>query len=227
MRATRAWGCAETRPSLGVYVVGAIDSAERGLADAHLAACQECRAELGGLAGLPVLLGQLDPDRAGAGEPQRAAPGGLVSDLARAGRRRRARWFLAVAAAVAVITGGVLGGLRSAGPPRVVVVPPSADGGWQTAQAASQVTGATATVAYAHRPWGTAVEVLTGRIPVGVTCQLWAVHPDGTWTQAAAWTTARDEGQVWYPGSSPGSAGAVARFEITAGHALLLTVSLA
>ncbi len=45
--------CPEARISLGVYVLGAIDPAERALVDAHLATCRDCRDELAGLAGLP------------------------------------------------------------------------------------------------------------------------------------------------------------------------------
>ena len=55
----RAMDCAETRLSLGVYVLGAIDPAERALVDAHLATCRDCRDELAGLAGLPALLARV------------------------------------------------------------------------------------------------------------------------------------------------------------------------
>ena len=48
--------CSEARLSLGVYVLGAIDPAERSLVDSHLASCRDCRDELAGLAGLPALL---------------------------------------------------------------------------------------------------------------------------------------------------------------------------
>jgi predicted anti-sigma-YlaC factor YlaD len=54
--------CGETRMSLGVYVLGAIDPAERALVDAHLSACQDCRDELAGLAGLPALLSRVGLD---------------------------------------------------------------------------------------------------------------------------------------------------------------------
>ena len=57
---------------------------------------------------------------------------------------------------------------------------------------------------------------------MGTTCQLWVVHPDGTRTQVAAWTTARDEGRVWYAGSMPSTAGAISQFQITANHQVLL-----
>src|SRR5579859_3891639 len=59
---TPTWDCTEARLSLGVYVLGAIDPAERALTDAHLATCQDCRDELAGLAGLPALLARVNPD---------------------------------------------------------------------------------------------------------------------------------------------------------------------
>lgn len=52
-------GCDEIRHALGVYVLGAIDPAERTAVDRHLAACSACRDELAALAGLPALLGRL------------------------------------------------------------------------------------------------------------------------------------------------------------------------
>jgi anti-sigma factor RsiW len=51
--------CGEARISLGVYVLGSIDPAERSLVDAHLSTCQDCRDELAGLAGLPALLARV------------------------------------------------------------------------------------------------------------------------------------------------------------------------
>lgn len=53
---TRQMDCAEARLSLGVYVLGAIDPAERALVDSHLAGCRDCRDELAGLAGIPLSL---------------------------------------------------------------------------------------------------------------------------------------------------------------------------
>jgi hypothetical protein len=106
-----------------------------------------------------------------------------------------------------------------------VVVPFSAgSGNWDTVQAVS-VTGATASVAYSQQSWGSAFEVLVDHIPIGTTCQLWVVHPDGTRTQVAAWTTARDEGKVWYPGSIASTAKPISSFQITANHKVLLTAT--
>ena len=235
---TQTWDCPDARPSLGVYVLGAIDPAERALVDAHLATCRDCRDELAGLAGLPALLARVNPDeisRICADDAVRSAPAeepppellGTVLDLAEA-RRRRNRWrFLSAAAAVVVIAAGLFGGLRSlGGTTRTVKVPLTpGTGAWDTAMGASPVTGASGTVAYAQELWGHAFEVLVDHIPVGTTCQLYVVHPDGTRTEVAAWTTAHDEGRVWYSGSMPSTAGPISDFQITTGSQVLVTIT--
>jgi len=233
---TPTWDCTEARVSLGVYVLGAIDPAERSLVDSHLLTCRDCRDELAGLAGLPALLARVNPDeisRICADDTVRTAsddrpPGeliGTVLDLAEA-RRRRTRWrFLAVAAAVVAIAGGLFGGLSSIGT-RTVVVPFSAGhGSWENVQATSKITGATASISYSQQLWGNAFQVLVDHIAIGTTCQLWVVHPDGSRTQVAAWTTSRDEGRVWYAGSMPSSAEPISSFQITANHKVLLTAT--
>ena len=147
-------------------------------------------------------------------------------DLA-AARRRRTKWrFAAAAAAVVAIAGGLFGGLSSITTTRTVPVPVSAAGTqWETVEATSSVTGASASVAYSRELWGDQFQVLVDHIPVGTTCQLWVVHPDGTRTQVAAWTTASDEGKVWYSGSMARSAQPISKFQITAGHEVLLTAT--
>ena len=234
---TPTWDCTDARLSLGVYVLGAIDPAERALVDAHLVTCQDCRDELAGLAGLPALLARVDPDeisRIRADDTVRADIDdqppeeliGTVLDLAKA-RRRRTRWrFAAAAAAVVAIAGGLYGGLSSTNTTRTISVPVGPGSShWETVQTASSVTGASASVAYSHEAWGDAFEVLVDRIPVGTTCQLMVVHPDGTRTQVAAWTVAADEGEVWYAGSMPSTAKPISSFQITAGHKVLLTAT--
>ena len=237
---TQIWDCTEARPSLGVYVLGAIDPAERSLVDVHLVTCRDCRDELAGLAGLPALLARVNPDeisRIRADDTVRTAravsddqpPGeliGTVLDLA-AARRRRTRWrFMAAAAAVVAIAGGLFGGLSSITTTRTVAIPVSPGGTqWDTVETASALTGASASVAYSHELWGDAFEVLVDKIPVGTTCQLWVVHPNGTRTQVAAWTTASDEGHVWYSGSMPSTAEPISSFQITADRKVLLTAT--
>jgi hypothetical protein len=234
----QTWDCAEARPSLGVYVLGAIDPAERGLVDAHLATCRDCRDELAGLAGLPALLARVNPDeisricaddavRPFATDDPPEELLGTVLGLAEA-RRRRNRWrYLATAAAVVVLAGGLFGGLKAATSTtttRTAVVS-AGPGNWETVTGTDHATGVTATVAYSQQLWGNAFQVEVDHIPTGTTCQLWVVHPDGTRTQVAAWTTARDEGTVWYGGSMPSTAGPVGKFQITAGGKTLLTVT--
>ena len=234
---TQTWDCAAARPSLGVYVLGAIDPAERALVDAHLLTCRDCRDELAGLAGLPALLARVNPDeisRIRADDTVRAVTEdrppeeliGTVLDLAEA-RRRRNRWrFLAAAAAVVAIAGGLFGGLSSIGNTRTVTVPAAlGTTGWETVQATGSATGASASVAYKHELWGEAFQVLADRIPLGTTCQMWVVHPDGTRTQVMGWTTARDEGMTWYAGSMASTAGPIKSFQITANHQVLLTAT--
>ncbi len=235
---TQTWDCAEARTSLGVYVLGAIEPAERGLVDAHLATCRDCRDELAGLAGLPALLARVNADEIsricadnavrpmGSDDPPEELLG-TVLNLAEA-RRRRNRWrYLSAAAAVAAIAGGLFAGLSSATSTTVTrtdVVSAGA-GSWETVQAANHVTGATATVAYSKQLWGSAFQVLVDHIPQGTTCQMWVIHPDGTRTEVAAWTTARDEGRVWYAGSMPSTSGSISQFQITAGNQVLLTAT--
>jgi len=243
---TPTWDCTEARLSLGVYVLGAIDPAERSLVDAHLQTCPECRDELAGLAGLPALLARVNPDeisricpddtilsstgRASVPVPAEEPPPGeligTVLDLA-AARRRRTRWrFAAAAAAVVAIAGGLFGGLSSMASPRTIVIPgASGTSKWETIQTTSKITGANASIAYAHEQWGDSFDVLVDHIPVGTTCQLWVVHPDGTRTQVADWTTAGDEGKVWYSGSMASTHGAISSFQITAGRKVLLTAN--
>lgn len=236
---TQTWECAEARPSLGVYVLGAIDPAERGLVDAHLVTCRDCRDELAGLAGLPALLARVNPDEisriraddavrpAGSDDPPEELLG-TVLGLAEA-RRRRNRWrYLSAAAAVAAIAGGLFAGLSSATSTTVTkTVAAGFTNGtadWDTADATNAATGVTGTVAYAQQLWGDSFQVLVDHIPAGTTCQMWVIHPDGTRTEVAAWTTARDEGKVWYGGSMPSTAGSIGTFQITAGNQVLLTV---
>ena len=234
---TPTWNCTEARLSLGVYVLGAIDPAERALIDAHLATCRDCRDELAGLAGLPALLARVNPDEVSRIRADDAVPAaseeppeellGTVLSLAEA-RKRRNRWrYVSAAAAVVVIAAGLFGGLKAATSTtttRPVVVSPG-PGSWDTASGTSQATGVSATVAYSTELWGSAFQVLVDHIPVGTTCELWVVHDDGTRTQVASWTTSADEGKDWYSGSMSATAGSIGKFQITAGNQVLLEVT--
>ena len=130
--------CAGIRPQLGVYLTGAIAPADRVVVVRHLAACDGCRAELAGLAGLPALLRRPPvqaaaqappadntvPDNTvtyypGAGYPGAGYPGAgrRPGRLARRmARRRRRRWLLVAAAFVLVVAAGAGWALHLIGP---------------------------------------------------------------------------------------------------------------
>ena len=103
----------EIRRALGVYVVGAIDPADRAVVEAHLAWCVDCREELARLAGLPGQLGSVpaadvtrlilaEPGPAGreAGDRPDAALRALLDRVA--ALRRHLRWRRMTAACTRV-----------------------------------------------------------------------------------------------------------------------------
>jgi anti-sigma factor RsiW len=124
--------CAQIRPELGVYVLGAIAPADRAVVNRHLASCPRCREEVAGLAGLPALLrkvpvadamqlpGERPPDHSG---PPEALVDGLVG-RAGAVRRRRRRGLAAAAAVLAAVAavGWALQVSQPAAPPHRAAV---------------------------------------------------------------------------------------------------------
>lgn len=245
---TQAMDCPDARISLGVYVLGAIEPAERALVDAHLATCRECRDELAGLAGLPALLARVsteeaialassdEPGPAGldevaAAEPPRELLATVLDLTAARRRRRRVRDATLGVAAALIIAAGVFGGLRLGSSP---AQPASAQG--QSALPVGQpngpmqtVTGTsggmTATVSYTSMGWGTQLDAKVSGIPVGTNCQLWVVDSAGNRVLAGNWVTDNAEGTVWYPGSVGMPAKNVAAFQITVGHGQLIQVT--
>ena len=93
--------CREMRQLLGVYVVGAIDPAERAAVEEHLAECASCRDELAGLASLPAMLSRVPPadveqlSLAPSGLPDMAEPPAelLNSLLRKVSAKRRTRMW--------------------------------------------------------------------------------------------------------------------------------------
>jgi len=228
--------CGEARISLGVYVLGAIDPAERAMVDAHLSTCRDCRDELAGLAGLPALLARVNTDDALhlgdedfiAPEPMSEAPRellGTVLDLTSARRRRRGwRNGLLAAAAAAVIAAGAFAGTHAltsnAGTP---TASPNGDnsnfgsgGAWETATVMT-TTGQGASVRYRAMPWGIQVDTKVMGIPIGTTCDLYVITKSGKRLQAGGWVTDANEGNVWYSGSAAATDAQVASFEVTTG----------
>lgn len=229
--------CSWVRTSLGVYVLGAIDPAERAEVDTHLPHCSRCRDELAGLAGLPALLGRISEEQiTEVVEPPSELLEALLAKAAAERPNRRRHWLsLGVAAAVVLIVGALLGGLltprgheTAAQPPptrtsapAVTQPPPSAE----QHEAVNSALHITAWVGVEPRAWGTALTVRLTGVPPGSRCHLWAIAKDGRRDIAGSWAYGgAGEGEYQeFRGSTMISRGDLSKFEIvtTSGKRLL------
>jgi hypothetical protein len=228
-----AGGCAQIRPELGVYVLGAIIPAGRAVVGRHLVSCPRCRDEVAGLAGIPALLRRVAVAAAAELPGQRPGgdgPGpqpGLLDGLLRrmAAARRQRRWRLAAAAAVlaaAAAAGWVPQLLHPA------ALPSRATAAWWTAAASGfdPATRAGASVRYAPEPWGTELEATITGIASGTACRIWAVTASGQRAAAGGWTVTGDDRHAWHPASVPFPAATLVGFDITADGKILVTIPL-
>jgi hypothetical protein len=215
--------CREARQLLGVYVVGAIDPADRAIVDDHLGECAACRDELAGLAGLPAMLSRVpeaDVERLISGItdlPERAdPPPELLNSLLRkvSARRRTRMWRGAVAvAASAVLAAGAATAVS-----QLTDSHNAQPAGTHVASAMNPVTHVAAVVDYTQTPWhSTDMRVQVSGIAPGTTCQFWVLGSHGSRTQAGYWTigTGYAAADHWYTAAAPVQPGSVGHFEIT------------
>lgn len=230
--------CRDTRLSLAVYVLGAIDPAERADVDIHLSQCPECREELAGLAGLPALLGRVpaaDAERLALDgaelrnleEPSPEMLRSLLDQVAARRKTRRWRTLTAAAAAAVIAVGGGLAGGLAVGSHHGQ--PPSAHGqhvsSWpQRVQATSPTTHITADVSYAPGVAGTTMNVRVSGVGVGTTCEFWVVTASGKRMLAGTWTVSAEHQYAWYPASASVLPASVRGFQLTSGTDLLVAV---
>jgi len=202
-------GCREIRQALGVYVLGAIDPAERAQVDEHLAACPECREELASLAGLPALLRKVpivEAERLAAPEQDLELAGVpsaemLTSLIARTTNVRRIHRWRSVAAAAAVAIVALGGGVAVANALHPSAAPPgSVAAAWQQASGSGPVTGAHLTVKYRNEPWGTRMLVNVTGLQPGSVCQLRVMDATGGTSVVGSWKLW--PGDSWYPAST-------------------------
>jgi hypothetical protein len=219
-----------------VYVVGAIDPADRALVDSHLAWCTSCWEELAGLAALPGRLGSVPPsdvtllvldERGGAGreDPPEAGLRSLLEGAAALRRRLRWRRVAAAAAAAVIVSGGavaVSGVVHpAAGGPAASALPRAA-----TAYGRDLRTGAAATVRYLPQPWGLQMQVQVSRISPGTRCELLVIGPGGR-AVAGGWTVTAGHADAWYPASAPVGVSGIRGFVVaTATGQTLVSVPL-
>jgi anti-sigma factor RsiW len=195
--------CSHIRHALGVYVVGAIDPAERSVVDAHLSHCLNCREELAGLAGLPALLGRVplaDAERLALGDEElEEAPAELLDALMGqvAARRRARRWrVIAAAAAAAIIAvggGGLAGGILMSHRPSTAPY---------LVRGSDQATHVTAAVYYSSAKSGTRMQVQVTGIPNGTHCEFWVTTTTGRHLLVGGWTVNDYKSGNWYNAST-------------------------
>lgn len=180
----------ELQRSLGAYVLGALEPAERARLDAHLPDCAACREELASLAGLPALLSRV-PLREALDGPSLPPPTLLPRVLESVERerdrnaRRLHRWqagtaIVTAAAAVAVLL-AVGPGLTDRAPsPRPLV--------------AARGVSATGQMTLEPRPWGTAVHLRLRDLPPAASYTAWVVDDAGDRSAVATWGSTEDGG---------------------------------
>jgi hypothetical protein len=228
--------CGEIRMALAVYVLGAIEPADRGLIHRHLAGCSECRQELASLAGLPALLSRVAPDEAaellaeahpGESGQEQAEPT-LSALLARTNRKRRRtlRLRVAVAAAAGIIGGaGAVAGWQGAHRPAPPVRPPAATHWWaSTASAVNPLTDAGVAVRYAPAAWGLELSVRVSGISAGTTCEFEVLAAHGRTVPAGSWTVTGSGG--WYRASAAIPLRAARGFLVAAGARVLVSAPI-
>ncbi len=216
-------GCREIRQALGVYVLGAIDPAERAQVDDHLATCLECREELASLAGLPAMLRKVpiveaerlaapdqDPELAGVPSAEM-----LTSLIARTANVRRIhRWrTLATAAAVAIVALGGGAAVANALEPSAAPSAPITTAAWHRTSGTGPVAGARLTVRYRARLWGTEMDVNVTGLQPGSVCVLQVMDASGRPQVVGSWTLWKDGS--WYPASIWLSEKDLRAFEVT------------
>lgn len=202
--------CRGIRQALGVYVLGAIDSAERALVDEHLATCPDCREELASLAGLPAMLRKVpivEAERLASPDAE-LDPGELPSEemlkslVARTTNVRRIHRWRRLTAAAAVIVLALGGGAAAA--TALEHGPAAPQLHWHEAVGTGPAAGVRLVVMYRRVPGGTVMKAHITGIKPGTTCQFQLVDRSGTsWPiggwQAPAKTSAWFPAMIWFP----------------------------
>jgi anti-sigma factor RsiW len=212
--------CREIRQALGVYVLGAIDPAERAQVDEHLATCPDCREELASLAGLPAMLRKVpvaEAERLAAAEAnldaiEMPSEQVLTSLVARTSNVRRMHRWRSLAAAAAVVLVSLGGGAAIA----TALQPGTHQAAAMHWRLAASVTGDPVHLRVMYRPVPSGTEVkanVAAHLPPGTVCQLQLVDNQGRVMVLGSWQLWSDN--AWYPGSAGVSPESIRVFELT------------
>jgi hypothetical protein len=199
--------------SLGVYVLGAADSAERQRLEAHLPFCPACQKELRRLAPLPGLLADI-PERMRGG----LAPGRQATPLRRTLPHSDGR-FRRVTAAAACLAAAVAGGFwlfSGAGGQHAAA---------QTFAGTNPATHVSATATLTATSWGTSIQLHVRGLPKDVECHLLVRSRAGQAEVSGVWD-AWQHGPVSIPASASWLPSDIASLQVTTATRNLVTISV-
>jgi len=201
--------------SLGVYVLGAADGAERARVEAHLPGCPVCQAELMKLAPLPGLLAGLPGDMRAQPDP----PGQADRQPAPAGRRIHParRWRAIAAAACLAAAAGTAGGIwltATGGAPRPATV---------TLSGTNPAMHVSATAVLTATSWGTSIQLRLRGLPLNVPCRLIAHSRAGATEVTGIWNAWRD-GPISIPASADWRPSDIASLQVATTAKTLVTI---
>jgi Putative zinc-finger len=202
--------------SLGVYVLGAADGAERARVEAHLPGCPACQAELMKLAPLPGLLASVPGDMRAESCPS----GGTATQPAPAQARTRParRWRAVAAAACLAAAAGTAGGFW-------LTVPGAAHRpATVTLSATNPAMHVSATAVLTATSWGTSIQLRLRGLPLNVPCRLIARSRAGTTEVTGIWDAWRD-GPITVPASAGWRPSDIASLQVATTAKTLVTIS--
>lgn len=192
--------------TIGAYVLGALDAAERRTTEQHLETCATCRETLLQFAHLPGLLHAVPLEDLESTEPQLPA-------LRLRKRPARRRWVLAAVAAVVMLIGGVVSWQTLDNPASVTWSATNGVGGIDTK---AELTG---------HGWGTDIQLRMADMKAGEHCELIVHGRDGT-VETAGWWAAPASYKADVPASTSIPLADIDRLEVvTSGGQLLSTVT--
>jgi anti-sigma factor RsiW len=198
--------------SLGVYVLGAADGAERARVEAHLPGCPACQAELLKLTPLPGLLAGVPGGmRAQPDPPGHAAPAGA---RVRPGRRWRAIGAAACVAAAVGTAGGIWLTATGAAPRPATV----------TLSGTNPAMHVSATAVLTPTSWGTSIQLRLRGAPLNVPCRLIARSRAGGTEITGVWAAWRD-GPITVPASAGWRPSDIASLQVATTAKTLVTIA--
>ncbi|ONI70345.1 hypothetical protein ALI144C_47620 [Actinosynnema sp. ALI-1.44] len=221
--------------SLGAYLLGALDPADRPEFERHLDTCPVCSAEMLRLAPLPGLLQRVAPEDFEAihqadnrlwlpePPPERLVP--VIEPVETSEPEQKPGWWrrrgatlVAAAAVVLLAVGGVIVFQPDEDKPAVTATATEV-----TWSAIDPTTGVRGRVELTGRAWGTEMKVSMEDIPAGrKICHLVVHSRDGSSEVAGKWTAGYYRKVSAIPGSSSIKLGDIDRVEVMAGGGVLV-----